>query len=240
MILIKKRPLSIVAWVSCLFCFCISSLLISGCTPKAGVETDFSRKGEVTLSKIAVVPFQMVIPEDNSASTVRCPLSGTIFRTCESAEGAETVVGKIFFRKLKDCRRFALIPTDRVGGIYKRISAGSLKATPLEILRKVGKELGADGVVAGYVYRYSERKGYPYSAEKPASVAFGIYLVRVSDGTLVWRGIFDRTQRSLLENILRVSSFLRQGGRWITAERLSEVGVDEIFRAFPGLREGED
>ncbi|MEA1935680.1 MAG: hypothetical protein U9M96_02525 [Thermodesulfobacteriota bacterium] len=191
------------------------------------------------MSRIAVIPFQIVIPEDASAKTIRCPLSGTIFRTCKSSEGAEKVVEKIFLRKLKDCRQFILIPTDRAGGVYRRISINSLKVTPLAILRKVGKELDADGVVAGYVYRYRERKGYPYSAEKPASVAFGIYLIRVSDGTLVWRGVFDRTQRTLLENILQVSSFFKQGGRWITAEELSKVGIDEILKTFPDLQQGE-
>lgn len=233
-ILIKKYSLSVVVWVSCFFVF--SPFFVSGCASKTGVETDPSRRGTVILSRIAVIPFQIVIPEDASAKTIRCPLSGTIFRTCKSSEGAEKVVEKIFLRKLKDCRQFILIPTDRAGGVYRRISINSLKVTPLAILRKVGKELDADGVVAGYVYRYRERKGYPYSAEKPASVAFGIYLIRVSDGTLVWRGVFDRTQRTLLENILQVSSFFKQGGRWITAEELSKVGIDEILKTFPDLQ----
>lgn len=234
MILIKKYSLSIVVWVSCFFVF--SPFFVFGCASKTGVETDSSRRDTVILSRIAVIPFQRVIPEDTSVKIISCPLSGTIFRTCKSSEGAEKVVEKIFLRKLKDCRQFILIPTDRAGGVYRRISIDSLKVTPLAILRKVGKELDADGVVAGYVYRYRERKGYPYSAEKPASVAFGIYLIRVSDGTLVWRGVFDRTQRTLLENILQVSSFFKQGGRWITAEELSKVGIDEILKTFPDLQ----
>ena len=209
---------------------------ISGCTSKAGIGTDSSRKGAAVLSRIAVVPFQIVVPEEASVNTVRCPLSGTIFRTCKSSEGAEKIVEETFFRKLKDSKQFILIPTDRVGGVYRRISIDSLKVNPLEILRKVGTELGADGVVAGYVYRYREREGYPYSAEKPASVAFGIYLIRVNDGTLVWRGVFDRTQRSLLENILQVSSFFKSKGRWITAAELSEIGIDEVLKNFPNLQ----
>ena len=238
MILIKKYSLSIVVWVSCFFVF--FPFFVSGCASKTGVETDSSRRDTVILSRIAVIPFQIVIPEDASVKTIRCPLSGTIFRTCKSSEGAEKVVEKIFLKKLKNCRQFILIPTDRAGGVYRRISIDSLKVNPLAILRKVGRELDADGVVAGYVYRYRERKGYPYSAEKPASVAFGIYLIRVSDGTLVWRGVFDRTQRSLLENILRASSFFKQGGRWITAEELSKVGIDEILKTFPDLQQGEN
>ncbi len=210
--------------------------LTSGCNSKAGIGTDSSRKSAVVLSRIAVVPFQRVSPDETSVKTVSCPLTGTIFRTCESSEGAEKLVENIFFKKLKDSKQIILIPTDRVRGVYRRISSDSLKVTPSETLKAVGTELGADGVVAGYVYRYRERKGYPYSAEKPASVAFGIYLIRVSDGALVWRGIFDRTQRSLLENILQVSSFFKSGGRWITAEELSEMGIDEVLKTFPDLQ----
>lgn len=236
MILIKKSSLKAIVWVSCFFMSVFLPFFISGCTSKAGIDTNSSRRGAVVLNRIAVVPFQIVIPEEASVKTVRCPLSGTIFRTCKSSEGAEKLVEKVFFRKLKDSKQFILIPADRVGGVYRRISIDSLKATPLEILRKVGTELGADGVVAGYVYRYREREGYPYFAEKPASVAFGIYLIRVSDGTLVWRGVFDRTQRSLLENILQASSFFKYGGRWITAEELSEMGIDEVLKNFPDLQ----
>ena len=240
MVPIKKSSLSIVAWVSCFLCFCVFLLFLSGCAFKADVETSSFPKDEIFLRKIAVVPFQKIIPEDVSVKTVRCPLCGTIFRTCKCSEDAETVVEKIFLRKLKDYRRFVLIPTNRVKGVYNRISATSLKATPLEILREVGRELEADGVVVGYVYRYRERKGCPYSVEEPASVAFGIHLVRVSDGVLVWKGIFNRTQSSLFENILQVSSFFKQGGKWITAEELSEVGVDEILKIFPGLQKNEN
>jgi len=235
-ILIKKSSLKVIVWVSCFFISVFLPFFISGCTSKAGIETDSSRKGAAVLSRIAVVPFQIVVPEEASVNTVRCPLSGTIFRTCKSSEGAEKIVEETFFRKLKDSKQFILIPTDRVGGVYRRISIDSLKVNPLEILRKVGTELGADGVVAGYVYRYREREGYPYSAEKPASVAFGIYLIRVNDGTLVWRGVFDRTQISLLENILQVSSFFKSKGRWITAAELSEIGIDEVLKNFPNLQ----
>ena len=236
MILIKNSSLKVIVWVSCFFISVFLLFLTSGCTSKAGIGSDSSRRGTVVLSRIAVVPFQIVIPEEASVNTVRCPLTGTIFGTCRSPEGAEKLVEKIFFRKLKDSKQFILIPTDRVGGVYRRISIDSLQVNPLEILRKVGTELGVDGVVAGYVYRYKEREGYPYSAEKPASVAFGIYLIRVSDGTLVWRGVFDRTQMSLFENILQFSSFFKYGGRWITAEELSEMGIDEVLKNFPDLQ----
>jgi hypothetical protein len=208
------------------------------CFPETGVKLDFAGKDETAFRRMAVVPFQRVMPEDASIKTVSCPISGKIFMTCKPSGGveAEKVVEKIFLRKLEDRRRLIIIPTDRTGSVYKRISADSFKVNQLEILQKVGTELEADGVIIGYIYRYRERKGYPYSVEKPASVAFCIHLIRVSDGAMVWKGIFDRTQGSLMENILQVSSFLNQGGKWLTAEELSEVGVNKILETFPDLQ----
>lgn len=218
---------------------CVFSIFTSSCSLNSDVKESLPGKDENAFQRIAVVPFQRIILEDTTDKTVRCPISGRIFMTCDPPEGVETekVIEEIFIRRLEDCRRFAIIPPGRVGGIYKRISTASLKSAQLEILREVGRELEADGVVTGYVYRYREREGYPYSVKKPASVAFGIYLVRVSDGVLIWRGVFDITQSSLFENILQVSPFLKHGGKWLTSEELAEVGMEEALKTFPGLRE---
>jgi hypothetical protein len=88
----------------------------------------------------------------------------------------------------------------------------------------------------GYVYRYRERKGYSYSAEKPASVAFAIHLIRVNDGAIIWRGSFDKTQTSLMDYILQILSFYKNGGRCVTAKELTEEGMEEVLKKFPGLR----
>jgi len=167
---------------------------------------------------------------------VRCPVCGLILRTERSPQNSERIVEEIFFERLTDTKAFTLIPPDRVGGIYERVTAGLFKADLLEILKKVGKELEADGIILGYVYRYRERKGYEYSVEKPASVAFEIHLIRVSDGAIIWRGIFDKTQTSLMEDMLQISSFFKERGRWVTAKELATEGMDEVLKGFPGLQ----
>ncbi|HLE18774.1 MAG TPA: hypothetical protein VI728_10875 [Syntrophales bacterium] len=86
-----------------------------------------------------------------------------------------------------------------------------------------------------FLFRYRERKGYPYSVEKPASVAFDVHLIRVSDGIVAWRGAFDKTQSSLMENILQIASSFKTGGRWLTAKELTEEGVSEMLKTFPGI-----
>ena len=125
------------------------------------------------------------------------------------------------------------IAPDQVKGTYMKICAGSFKAKPVEVVSKVGEELGADGVIVGYVYRYRERRGYQYAVEQPASVAFGIYLIRVGNGELLWKGVYDKTQSSLMENILDVKTFIKGRGTWLTAEQLAEAGIDQVFKTFP-------
>jgi hypothetical protein len=210
--------------------------LICGCQRASGVSTTLKDDGKVIFKRIAVVPFQAIRQEDADVNTVRCPVCGLVFRTETYAKDSETVVEGLFLDRLKEEKAFAIIPPDRVGGVYEGVTGALFKADLLTVLKKVGSELEADGIILGYVYRFKERKGYPYSAEKPASVAFEIHLIRVSDGAIVWKGIFDKTQASLMENILQIASFIKEGGKWVTAKELAAEGMDEVLKDFPGVR----
>ncbi|MGZ3606527.1 MAG: hypothetical protein ACXWMJ_05560 [Syntrophales bacterium] len=210
--------------------------VVCGCQRASGVSTTLKGDGKVAFKCIAVVPFQAISQEDADIKTVRCPICGLVFRTENYARGSEKVVEGIFLDRLKDEKAFALIPPERVGGVYEGVTGGLFKADLLDVLRKVGTELEADGIILAYVYRFKERKGYSLSAEKPASVAFEIHLIRVSDGVIVWRGIFDKTQISLMENLLQIASFIKEGGKWVTAKELAAEGMDEVLKDFPGVR----
>ncbi len=128
-----------------------------------------------------------------------------------------------------------LLEGEKVDGIFRRVSASSLKTPLKDVLREVGRELEVQGVVVGHLYRFRERKGVAYTVEQPASVAFDLHLVRVSDGKIVWRAQFDKTQGSLMEDLLQIAAFLRQKGRWVTAAELAEEGMEEVLRTFPVL-----
>ncbi|MEE9910876.1 MAG: hypothetical protein K4571_04045 [Deltaproteobacteria bacterium] len=185
-------------------------------------------------TRLAVIPFQAVQPEDTSA-TVRCPVCGSVNSSGSIVRGAEMIVQEIFTDKLRDVKDAEIISSERAAGVYQRISMDSLKQPLLKIVQKAGKELQADVVAIGYVYRYRERVGYDYSAEHPASVAFEIHLISVKDGVTLWRGIFDKTQKSLMEDVFQASSFFKGGAKWLTARELAKLGVDEVFTTFPGF-----
>ena len=232
---IRRASFSSVNRIRLLFLLCFVFIIVSGCHYASGVSTTLKDDGKVVFKRLAVVPFQRVSPEDAAFKTVRCPVCGLVFTTEYFPQNSEKIVEDIFFERLKERKHLTLIPSERVGGMYERLTDGFLKVDPIKILKQVGTELEADGIVIGYVYRYRERKGYSYSAEKPASVAFEIHLIRVSDGAIVWRGIFDKTQTSLMEDILQISSFFKEGGKWVTVKELTEEGMEGVLKKFPGL-----
>ena len=184
---------------------------------------------------VGVISFQARIPNEGPGSTVICPLCTTAYSTGKILKGAEKTVENIFTDKLREFKEVQIIPQERVQSVYKRTVSESLKKPLLEVLKNVGHELKADVLAVGYIYRYEERVGYDYSTERPASVAFEIYMINPAEGDIIWRGVFDKTQKSLMEDLFQISSFFKGRGRWLTAQQLSKQGMDEIFKKFPGF-----
>jgi len=230
-----KKFFSSFGLVRVFLCGAVCAALIAGCSLHKGGTTTLLQR-DIRFEKVAVAPFQAVLPGDPADQVVRCPISGATFRACPFSGNPEERIETFFVEGLTPAERYTVIPPREVCGVYRRVSADSPGASRLEILQRVGKEVGADGIIAGHLFCFRERKGFDYSAEKPASVAFCIHLIRVEDGVSVWKGVFDKTQSSLMENILDILPFLRGGGKWMTADELSQEGIREILQGFPDVR----
>lgn len=212
--------------------FVLITLMVLSFTVQAAEKKDQEAKSPLL---IGVISFQALIPDEGLGNTVICPLCTTGYTTGRILKGSEKIVENIFLDKLRELKEAQIIPQERVQNVYRRISSESLKKPLLGVLKKVGHELGADVLALGYIYRYTERVGYDYSTEHPASVAFEIYMINSVDGSIIWRGVFDKTQKSLMEDVFQISSFFRGSGKWLTADQLSKQGMDEIFKTFPGF-----
>jgi hypothetical protein len=55
----------------------------------------------------------------------------------------------------------------------------------------------------------------------------------VEDGSLLWKGRFDKTRASLAEDLLDLKTFLRSKGRWMNVEDLAEMGLSELVGRLP-------
>ncbi|MBP7341929.1 MAG: hypothetical protein PHG54_10285 [Smithellaceae bacterium] len=186
------------------------------------------------LKRVAVIPFQVVSPQDGS-STVRCPVCSSVNAAGKVVSGAERIVQELFTDKLAGLKNVEVLPYEETAAVYRRVSTDRFKQSLSQIIRQVGQEMQADILAVGFVYRYVERVGYDYSAEHPASVAFEIHLISVRDGKSLWRGIFDQTQKSLMEDVLQASSFFRGGAKWVKARELTRLGIDDAFKTFSGF-----
>jgi len=200
------------------------------------VSVQSAERDGLVIKRLAVISFQPLLPEEGSTMVV-CPLCSGGYSSGKIEKGAEKIVQEGFIDKLRDFKEVQIIPLDKVKAVYNRVAAEALKKPLLAVLKKVGAELKADVIAVGYVYRYTERVGYDFSAERPASVAFEIRLLNVKDGSTIWRGVFDKTQKSLMEDVFQASSFFKGGGKWLTASQLAKQGIDEIFKTFPGFEQ---
>lgn len=190
---------------------------------------------KIAIARVAVLPFMRLRSEDASVKAIRCPLCGSILRTEQFPQDAEKTVEDIFFSRLRDRKKVQIISPETTAAVFDRISAEDPKRPLPDMLKKVGTELQSGGIVVGYVSRYRERKGYSYAAEQPASVTFEVHLVRTSDGAVVWKGLFDKTQQSLTENMFQFFPFFKDKGKWLTAKEMVSENMDALLENFPGF-----
>jgi hypothetical protein len=219
--------------IKSLFTILVLVLLLIPVVVSSGAAEEVNKNKPIT--RMAIIPFQAVSLEVEQGNSVACPLCGTVYFGGKIAKGGEKIVEELFFKKMKDYNAIEIIAQDKVDAIYKRISVESLKMPLLEIYKKVGMEIDADLVAVGYIFRYVERVGYDYSVEKAASVALEINFINSKDGSIVWRGAFDKTQKSLMEDVFQIASFYKGHGKWLTARELAKQGINQALKTFSGL-----
>ena len=64
-------------------------------------------------------------------------------------------------------------------------------------------------------------------------MAFAVYIIRVTDGKLLWKTAYSRTQKPLSNNILHARTFFKQGARWLSVDELARYGISEVVEQFP-------
>ena len=88
-------------------------------------------------------------------------------------------------------------------------------------------------MVVGTVWRYRDRGAIEGFPEKPASVAFAVYLVDPETGRGLWRKIFDETQDFALKDMSKFTARIKMGIQWLSADGLARYGVEAVFNDFP-------
>lgn len=169
-----------------------------------------------------------------------CPICQMVFRKGEILPNSPHLLTRLLYQKMGQKGSFELLSWEKIEEGYlqkeRLLFEGEIRSSSIEL----GRELGGDFLFLGFVFRFEQRIGSSWGAEHPASVAFDLHLFRLRDGREVWRGRMDETQRPLSENLLKFGSFLRRKARWLTAEELASVGMDEMLKKLPGPTELEE
>jgi hypothetical protein len=106
----------------------------------------------------------------------------------------------------------------------------------LEMARQIGQRLNGDAVLQVMMERYFERLGTNYSVQSPASVAFRFRLIHVASGRIICTGMFNEAQQPLTSDLFAFPKMARRGFKWVTAEELTEEGLQRELRKCEPLR----
>lgn len=206
-----------------LSCFGVLLLLLSlgGCSGLMSMESDDVRIPH--LENIAVLPV------DKAALTGKdtdCTITDNVASGLEELpSGARATVTELIAHHLMGDPRFKIVQERQCVSFLNAMLSVDVKASQIKLIQNFGAELGADAVLYTKLLRYRERVGSNYAVQTPASVAFSMVLIRVSDGAVLWRHGFDETQQPLSENLFKAGFYRETGMRWLTASELAEYGV---------------
>lgn len=199
-----------------------------GCASGAQVSRrDASRVKNI--NTVLVLPFQMATIYHDSGKTVRCLECDYFVQTGAIETGADVFMNDQIVARLESQTPYRPMPFWTAKGVTSQ----DLRGADRHLLVELGRSLQADAVMTGTIYRFRQREGGPMAATTPASVSFAMEFIRVSDGRKLWGRAFDETQRSLDENLFKLSRFLKKGGKWLTAEELAVFGLKEVMASFP-------
>ena len=215
----------------CLFyiSFFIVTSLLFAC--KSSVPVRETAALPLTNGKLLILPFKDMSAIYGENVSVRCPLCGNIFMTGEVIDDAEDILTQSLISLMESRKGVELIPSGQAQGVWSEmLSRDEDRLSERDQIVETGRILGADTVMAGYVYRFRERIGTRYAADSPASAAFGVHLVDVASRRILWIGHFDETQPSLLENLFKIGTFLKRKGAWITVNKMAVSALEDMLK----------
>jgi len=207
-------------------------LAVIGCAGPREKTVPIGGEG-IHIKKIAIMPFQSDVGLDRYQESIQCPLCGTVFRKGRIERNAEERLTTLVFDYLQVDTQYELIPPPEVRGAMSQVFSRRFDSNTIPFIVDIGRAVGADAVLVSYVYRYKERVGTSYSVKNPASVAFDLHLVSVKRGAILWKGGFDKTQRSLSENIFQIRGFIKGGAKWLTVDEWTSQGLEQTMKTFP-------
>lgn len=206
--------------------------LVQGCQHSM---TSKNNKPVLSLNKVVVLGLISAVTEKGEPAAYQSHSTGAGSVTESVPPDAARKISLILYDMVAAQKGYKLVPYSQAIEQYSKIIAsGQHTDAHADIaFKQVGKTFEADAVLVGYIYRWRERQGADYGVESPASVTFDLKLIRPMDSAILWKSVFDKTQQSLSENLFDMDTFIESGGKWMTAEKLAEIGIRKLVSEMP-------
>ena len=224
-----------------LWMLALAGLLVYGGCHSQKTPASYDMHTAMPINKVVVDGFHAAMPQGMQPDVVRDPLSGTAFMAEPVPQNVANRMTDILYNRVAAEKGYGLVSPDQAKLVLSSIIRldKNVAINPIEILQEVGNTFKADAVLTGYIYRWREREGTDYAVNRPASVAFDLHLISPAEGTTLWKAKFDETQRSLLENVFDLSTFIKSKGKWLTVEKLALLGLQKMLAEFPAGKDSK-
>jgi len=223
------------AWLMTAFYFAV--MLLYGCMPRPVAKQDQIILPETGRQSIAVMPFLTGMHDSTVDEAIDrnldCALAELCFDTQDVGSSAEKNLTRYLQAGLEDRLGERLIPLAKTVNFFEGLDKDQTADSLRSLAVRLGRELKADHMIVGTVWRYRERTGTAWASASPASVAFVVYIINVTDGKRLWKKAHFETQKPLSERIFEARTFFKRGVRWLSVDELARYGVQEIVDQFP-------
>jgi len=192
---------------------------------------------EIFFKRLAVAPVFVGhrIPklDETLDDTLSCKISDICVDDPAINPGAGAMMTRLVNSTLSNRFGQNVVPQAEVQSAYAGLRLDDTRDTPRTLIQRLGKALSADLIVVGTLWRYRDKGAIEGFPEKPASVAFALYLVDPETGHRIWRGIFDETQEYALKDMSKFTDRIKMGLKWLSADELARFGVKQALSGFP-------
>ncbi len=191
-------------------------LLTAGCSD---IPQEDTAKELAPINTIGILP----------AQPARASIMPTDTKTAQQLEAGAQIINSLLSDYFQGYGNVRFISQTELEGLQS-----SESGKPLYLAREAGQQLQYDAILVTEVQRYHTRTGSAYAVDNPASVAFSLKLLAISNSQVIWSADFDQTQQPLFDNILSSRS-TGSGFRWLTAAELAQAGLTKKLNSCPYL-----
>jgi hypothetical protein len=183
---------------------------------------------------VLLLPFKNLVAIYGPAGNIRSPINSRVFLSGSVEDKAAGFMDVNLHNLLLEKDVHTLIAAERAGNMLTVLANRHSHSLPeRDLWVAVGRALGADAVLGGFIYRFQDRTGHDYGVAEAASVAFDLHLIRVLDGRIQWSGRVDETQQPLSNNIYNIKKFINRGGKWVTSRQMARGGLKSLIADMP-------